>query len=321
MSGALQRLNLLALSVLAAVLGCVLAAQTWPAVAQLARVRLPENPWDWPKTLEVYPSHPGDPVKLVRIMEDGNEVVPGAYTMPEIAGDGSQTVDAVNEWLKDASFTLKSQSSKNIVSVGLSVVFPVRSTDVDCPQINGHKSARDPWCDAHPHYCDGGCPELIRNTLHWGLIPGLTASFLEARYARARAEGEYWRRLLQGKEGLRLAPGEQVTLSLAGRVDGSITLSDPRHGITDIMNGIVGNEGIDEAKDTEPCIDRVSSKTGCAFSEVAKFNIGLDIVYFEDGTIWGNYGFGYAFPNPDGIYTRVQARDPQGDLGPPPETN
>jgi hypothetical protein len=321
MSRALQRLNLLALSVLAAVLGCVLVAQTWPGVAQLARVRPPENKWDWPETLQVYPSHPGDPVKLVRIMKDGEEVVPGTYRMPEIAGDGSQAVDAVNDWLKDASFVLRSQTPKTIISVGMSVVFPARETDLDCPSISGHKSARDPWCDAHPHYCDGGCPELIRNTLHWGLIPGLTASALEARY-RAEAKGVFGDRVpLQGKEGLRLAPGEEITLSLAGRVEGIWASTDPRHGVSDTINGIVYNEGIEEAKGTEPCRNRANSKIGCAFSEVSKFNIGLDIVYFEDGTIWGNFGYGYALPNPDGIYTRVQARDSQSDLDAPPAPN
>ena len=44
-----------------------------------------------------------------------------------------------------------------------------------------------------------------------------------------------------------------------------------------------------------------------AFAEVSKFNIGVDVVHFEDGTIWGNYGYGYATPNPDGIFTRVSA--------------
>ncbi len=241
-------------------------------------------------------------------MKGPEEVVPGKCRMPEIAGDEDQNSDAFKDWLRDASFTLRSQTSKNIVSVGIAVVFPVRDTDLDCPYITGNKTAPNAWCDAHPAFCDGGCAELIRNTLHWGLIPAPTASGLEARYARARAEGENWRTLLQGEGPLRLAPGEEVTLSLAGRVDGFMTLTDPRHGVSDTMNGIVGNEGIDEAKGAEPCINRVNSKIGCAFVEVSKFNIGIDVVYFEDGTIWGNYGYGYAFPNPDGVFTRVHDR-------------
>jgi hypothetical protein len=70
------------------------------------------------------------------------------------------------------------------------------------------------------------------------------------------------------------------------------------------MNGIVYEEGIEEAKGAEPCLERINSKKGCAFAEVSKFNIGIDVVYFDDGTIWGNYGYGYAIPNPDGIFTR-----------------
>jgi hypothetical protein len=273
----------------------------------------------WPKTLQVYPAHPGDPVKLVRIMRDGKEVVPGAYTMPQIAGDLLQDVDAVKKWLIDASFALKSQTSKMIVSVGISVVFPVRQTDIEC--FYADKSASSAWCDAHPHWCEGGCPSLIQNTLHWGRVPALTASGLEARY-RAEAKGFYGdRALLQGEERLRVAPGEEVTLSLAGRVDGMAVITDPRTDFSDVMNRILHAEGIEEARDTEPCTDRANSKTGCAFAEVSKFNVGTDVVYFEDGTIWGNYGYGYARPNPDGVFTRVDAHDVPGLVSPASAAN
>jgi hypothetical protein len=73
------------------------------------------------------------------------------------------------------------------------------------------------------------------------------------------------------------------------------------------MNAILYEEGLEEAKDARPCAERANSKTGCAFADVQKFNFGIDIVYFDDGTIWGNYGYGYATPNPDGIFTRVSA--------------
>ena len=269
----------------------------------------------WPKTLQVYPSHPGDPVKLVRVMKDGKEVVPGTYRMPQVAGDRFQDVEAVKEWLRDASFILKSQTSKNIVSVGIAVVVHVRRTDLECGD-----SPRETWCQ-NPHWCDGGCPTLIHNTLHWGLIPGLTASGLEARYTRARAEGQHWRTLLQGEAPLRLAAGGEITLSPAGRFDAIPTASDPRHGLSDTINGIVGKEGTEEARDTAPCADRAHSKTGCAFAEVSKFNIGVDVVYFEDGTIWGNCGYGYALPNPDGIFTRVDAHDVPGLVSPASAAN
>lgn len=327
MSKLLERLNVLAICLLGGVLASVLVAQVLPGVrppaGSVAEAEMYEREWAWPKTLQVYPSRPGDPAKLVRIMKDGQEIVPGTYRMPEIAGDGDQSVDAVKEWLKDASFTLRSRTSKNIVSVGIAVVFFVRRNDFECisDPVLVKSGLPEPWCNAHPHWCDGGCPELIDTTLHWGLIPAMTASGLEARYAHARAEGQYWRALHQGEYPLRLAPGEEVTLSLAGRVDGVTTSTDTRHPFSENVNGFLSHEGIEEAKGTEPCRHRFNSKTGCAFAEVSKFNIGLDIVYFEDGTIWGNYGYGYALPNPDGIFTRVDARGSPGLVTPPPATN
>jgi hypothetical protein len=314
MSGLFHRLNMLAIWLLGGVLASVLVVRVWPAGRALARAGAPdeEDEWTWPKTLEVYPPHPGDPVKLVRITEDGNEVVPGKYRMPQIAGSVGHSLDAVKGWLSDASFTLKSQTSKNIVSVGITVVFPVRNTDRECGE-----PPREVWCLGNPHWCDGGCPTLFHNSLHWGLIPGTTASGLEARYARYRAEREDTDlQVLQGRGPLRLAPGEEMTLSPAGTVETVWGSVDPRKPGWNIMNIIVGSEGIDEARGERPCLERMHSKTGCAFAGASKFNIGIDIVYFEDGTIWGNYGYGYALPNPDGIFTRVDAHHFPGIAGP-----
>ena len=305
----ISRLSLPAACLLAGVLASVLAGQ--------ARHADEEKEWEWSNILEVYPFHSGDPVRLVKIVKGGKELQFGAYGLPQMAGNEREhegepdNVGRVKEWLKDSSFVLKSQTLKTVVSVGISVVFAARDTGVDCPSITGSKAAREPWCDAHPHWCDGGCPELIRTSLHWGLVPGSAASGLEARY-RAEARGLFGDRIvLQGKGRLLLVPGEEVTLSPADCVDGAEhgrgSISDPRHGPTDVMNGILFDEGIDEAQDTDPCEERANSKTGCAFAEVPKFNVGLDIVYFDDGTIWGNYGYGYAIPNPDGIFTRVEA--------------
>jgi hypothetical protein len=75
------------------------------------------------------------------------------------------------------------------------------------------------------------------------------------------------------------------------------------------MNGILWEEGIEEAKGAASCAERANSKTGCAFAGVSKFNIGIDVVYFDDGTIWGNYGYGFATPNPDGVFTRANVQD------------
>src|SRR5208283_666773 len=103
-------------------------------------------------------------------------------------------------------------------------------------------------------------------------------------------------------------PGEEITLSLADRGEGIWGGTDPRP-FSNVLNPTLRWEGLDEATGEKPCRERANSKTGCAFAKVSKFNIGIDIVYFEDGTIWGNYGYGYALPNPDGIFTRVDARD------------
>ena len=118
MSRLLQRLNVLAIWLLSGVLASVLAARIWPLAGQFARAGATDDERAWPKTLQVYPSHGVDPVTLIRIMKDGKQVGPERYTVPHIAGDGFQNVDAVKEWLRDVSFTLKSQTSKSIVSLG-----------------------------------------------------------------------------------------------------------------------------------------------------------------------------------------------------------
>lgn len=308
MSRLLQLLNVLAVCLLGGVFAPFLVAQTQAGSRSPERFP-PEDPERRPNTLEVYPSHAGDPAELVRIMKDGQEVVPGSYALPQIAGNIFQDTDAVKNWLNGVSFTLKSRASKTIVSVGIGVVFPARRTDLTCSSITGHRRPDEPWCEAHPHYCDGGCPERLAGTLHWGLIPGWTRSGLEARY-RGEAEGIYGDRVpLEGKEPLRLAPDEEFALFAGGQLGGRWPHLRPRHPFSEVVNQLLHYEGIEESTGTEPCSQRENSKTGCAFAEVPKFNMAIDIVYFEDGTIWGNYGYGYALPNPDGIFTRVDSRD------------
>ncbi len=301
----LQRLSVLLICLLGGMLGAFLVVQIWPRGRALAQAGMTEQvakaeaEWRWPKTLQVCPAHSGDPVKLVNVTKAGEELLPGKYEIPQIAGDG---VDAVKDWLSDVTFTLKSQTSKNIAAASIAVVLPIRDTHLDCNSITGHKSASEPWCDAHPHWCDGGCPELVQITSHWGMIPAPAASGLQSRYKDEAIHGA--RAVVEGKELLRVGPGNVVTLSEAGRVYGIGAITDPRHGVSDIVNGLLYQDGIEEAKGTAPCAERVNSKTGSAFAEVSAFNIGIDVVYFDDGTIWGNYGYGYATPNPDRIFTR-----------------
>lgn len=127
----------------------------------------------------------------------------------------------------------------------------------------------------------------------------------------------------QGNEWLGLASGQDAALSLSGRRGGLIALIDPRGSLTYYtpIHRILLNEGLDEEKNSEPCVTRRYSRLGCAFAEVSKFNIGLDVVYFEDGSIWGNYGYGYAVPSRDGIFKRADARSFPGIVGAAPAAN
>jgi hypothetical protein len=249
-------------------------------------------------------------------MKAGREIAPGKYELPKISGDHFLRPNPMDEWLKDTSFVLQNQGSKTIVSVGISVILPAKQTNADCHFLIGGAWVRDPFCDVNPGWCDGGCPVLIHKTVSWGRIPAETASGLKARYLaegrRVSPPGVEVGAPLEGKGLLRLEPGWEMPVSLTGRGDSLVTVTDPRHGFSDSMNVILHEEGIEEAKDAQPCLERINSKKGCAFSEVSKFNIGIDVVHFEDGTIWGNYGYGYAVPNPDGIFTRVNAHDSPG---------
>jgi len=311
MSRILERMNVLVICLLVSVLGAALLVQFWPHVRALAQSRIPERvakneaEWTWPKTLRVCPAHAGDPVKLIMITKGGLPLQPGNYELPKIAGDVFETADAVPRWLGDVAFTLRSEAPKNIVSLGVAVMLPVRNTEYDC--IFRVRDG-DQLCKIDPHWCDGGCPVIKYCTLHWGLIPIAAASGLRSRYTSDYRRGE--RKLLQGRNELLLAPGEEVTLSADGRAAGWVggVAAEGSH-FPSPLNGILYEEGLDEAKDARPCVERANSRTGCAFVEVPKFNFGIDIVYFEDGTMWGNYGYGYATPNPDGVFTRLNTHD------------
>jgi len=309
MSSILQRLNVLAICLLGTVLCGVLVIQVWPRARALAQARptaqdaKEEAEWTWPKTLQVPSAHSGDPVKLIKVTKAGLQLQPGKYQLPKIAGDTLELSDPVHQWLRDVTFTLKSEASKSIVSVGIAVMLPVRRTDVDCLTFGGYGQT---WCDTHPDYCDGGCPVVMYCTLHWGLVPAATASGLQSRFAVDKWRDGLHNAVPQGTKPLLLPPGGELALSADGRRDGMVggTTQIPSH-FPAPLNAILWEEGINEAKGAQPCEERANSKTGCSFAEVSKFNIGIDVVYFDDGTIWGNYGYGYATPNPDGIFTRV----------------
>ncbi len=303
----LQRLNVLAIFVLGIVLTSVVVAQIKPAIRPTAQADSPDEEGAWPKTLQVCPSEPGDPVKLVRILKGDQEIVPGTYMIPEVSAPiGGDLVGPLDGWLKDTSIVLENDSSKVIVSVGIAVVFPFRETGLECADISGPG-----WCDVHPHWCDGGCPKLMQDSLHWGRLPTDTAKALQARYsAEGRSEVTYpepWTMPLQGKDSLRLTPSLQVALSPAdaGRYPAVTDLRDRFS-----VDMALLREGLEKTQGTtESLVSRANSEFGWAYRAVPKFNVAIVVAYFADGTIWGNFGFGYGVPNPDGIFSRVSERE------------
>jgi hypothetical protein len=310
MPNILQRLNVLAISLLAPVLTSVLVAQIKPGVRPTAQAGSPDEEGVWPKTLQVSPSEPGDPVKLVKIIKGDKEIVLGAYIMPEASGPYPNLLD---DWVKDMTFVLENDSSKTIVSVGIAIVFPFRRTGQECAGISAPG-----WCDAHPHWCDGGCPNLIEKSLHWGRLPAETAKALKARYAAdgrgIRADyPEPWSLPLQGRGPLLLAPGWQIPLSPADAGNDE-AVTDPRKPFSGSVFRRLQSEGLEEPQGTEPCENGADSEVRCGFRAVPKFNVGIVVVYFEDGTIWGSFGFGYGHPNSDGIFARVSEQEFLGGI-------
>ena len=97
------RSSVLAIGLLAGALASALTAQVSPETSPPSQYVPRFDLEPWPETLQVYPSHPGDPVELVRITKDGQEVVPGSYALPRIAGDIFQDEHAVKDWLNGAS--------------------------------------------------------------------------------------------------------------------------------------------------------------------------------------------------------------------------
>lgn len=311
MSRLLQALNLAAICLLGGVLASVLVVRARPQAHARALAEKSDISWPMPETLQLYPAHPGDPVKLVGITKGASQIELGKYRVPVLEADTFSGPNPFDDWLKDASFVVRNQTSTRIVSVGISVVFPARRPNVAC-----HSVFDVSWCDQHPNWCDGGCPTLVERTLQWGRIPAAAATGLEARL-QANHVLSSSPVLDKGapaisRPALALAAGGEVSLSRDGRAEGLTALTDPSRPFSSTMTRVALNEGLDEARGAESCTTvRQYSKLGCAFAEVSKFNIGIDIVYFEDGTIWGNYGYGYAVPNPDGIFTRVDTNDPR----------
>jgi hypothetical protein len=72
------------------------------------------------KTVDIYTEFRRDAVRIVRIAEAGQDVLPGRYQGPYLPG---KLFLAGDHWLKDLSFTLKNRTSKNVVCLGFTFIF------------------------------------------------------------------------------------------------------------------------------------------------------------------------------------------------------
>jgi hypothetical protein len=73
----------------------------------------------------------GEPIRVVRVMEGGTQVIP---KVPSRRPNG-QPFEAGENWLKDLTFVVKNLSDKEIIAIGFRVAFPETGDDV--PPGNG----------------------------------------------------------------------------------------------------------------------------------------------------------------------------------------
>jgi len=97
------------------VITCTLLASLLGTAAQAADATVS-------RTVQLEPSLPNDPVKIVKVMLDGVEVKPGVQGWP---GDKpGMPVHANDNWLNHIAITLKNISTKGIVFCGVRVFSP-----------------------------------------------------------------------------------------------------------------------------------------------------------------------------------------------------
>jgi len=231
MSKMMEALVSTAACILGCVLLCSIVVHNWSHVHLVPPVSAQDEAGKG-KTVLINKLHRLDPLEVDRVLEDGRDVAPvepseddliWVRVNPNGPVRGRQFRDAFkfqagDDWLRNLSLVLKNRTSKNIVYVGLKLKFPQTKTE----------------------------GPVVEQSFAYGRIPGAVAY---------NGSGE---KLPQGSDRpILLAPGQQMTLSLAGH-DSEI------------------REGLERLQ---------------PFSSISLCYIRYD-VYFEDGTAWwlGRYG-------------------------------
>jgi len=138
MSKLLDRLTLVALCVLGAVLASLLIVEGWHRVRVVPIVRAQGDPTGGNKTVLVNKTRRLDPIEVVKVLEGGKEVAPGDpsqddlnWLMPKDLPlrparqfRTAYKFPAGESWLRDLSLVLLNRTSKNIVHVSMHVTFP-----------------------------------------------------------------------------------------------------------------------------------------------------------------------------------------------------
>lgn len=231
MSRIIRALTSVMVCILGSVLVCSIVVHNWSHVHLASSVRA-QRETGTGNTVLINRLHRLDPLEVDRVLEDGKDVAPVepseddlnlVRTNPNGPVRGRQFRDAYkfqagDDWLRNLSLVVKNRTSKNIVYIGLRLKFP--QTKAEGP--------------------------VVEDSFAYGRIPDAVAY---------NAAGE---KLPQGSDRpILLAPGQQMTLSLAGHE------SEIREGLERLQ----------------------------PFSSISLCYIRHD-VYFDDGTAWwlGRYG-------------------------------
>lgn len=114
-----QRLIVAALFLVASVLSSELLTQIAPDVLLVSRAQGQDVVAA--KMVLISRDKTRDPVKVIKITENGESIHPGWRMIPEIPG---KRFAAGDDWIRDLSFELKNLTSLNIVFVSIDIGFP-----------------------------------------------------------------------------------------------------------------------------------------------------------------------------------------------------
>jgi hypothetical protein len=132
MSRGLQWLNVIACSVLGAVIACWIAVDVWPHVHFVSAVQAQGNI----KTVIVDPPHRNDPIEVVKVLIAGKAAVAGEPStddlrwwpdggyMPRHEARVAYRLPADDTWLGTLSFVLRNRTAQKIASLDIMVLLP-----------------------------------------------------------------------------------------------------------------------------------------------------------------------------------------------------